>query len=101
MQQRSSLRLAGLVVAVAMVAAACAGAGNGRLTGRAAAPTGSLSPDGPTAAAPVATVTGTAPSDQAGSTADAINLLRQVDDLVGQADSSLAADRDATINMGE
>jgi hypothetical protein len=114
MHQRSSLRLAGAALALAAVMAACGGAGSGRPADRAAGEAGaitspesspagdaSLNPDSgaPTFEAAAATPRPTA--TQTISTTEASDLLRQVDDLLRQADGDLAADGDAAITMGE
>ena len=95
MHLRSSLRLLG-AVALATSVAAC-GAGAGRLSDRAASSQRATDPT-----PPPATVTTSSPQPAAAiSTTEAADLLRQVDDLLGQADTSIAADRDAAQNLGE
>ena len=127
MQHGASLRLLGLMVGLTATIAACSGAGAGgrvadRTTGPAAAtarptttripataatgaqggsqaePGASAKPAGGTGSAARTSAPTAAPQV---STIEATNLLKQIDELLGQADSSINADATAAFTMGE
>ena len=118
MHQRTTPRLLGTALALAVVVAACGGSGNGRLGERGAAATPQPTSFPVADASPQVTDAGRVPGSDAPatgiaaatphptatqtiSTAEAADLLRQVDDLLRQANADLAADGDAAITMGE